>query len=98
MPEVGFEPTHPKIIELKSTALDHSAIQAYLLYSSYNIIYLFIYFYYHIIIILLLSYYYHIIIIILLLILLFIYDDKNKYINAFSSYDNDIYISYNNNK
>ena len=29
MPEVGFEPTHPKIIELKSTALDHSAIQAY---------------------------------------------------------------------
>ena len=28
MPEVGFEPTHPKIIELKSTALDRSAIQA----------------------------------------------------------------------
>ena len=32
MPEVGFEPTHPKITELKSAALDHSAIQAYLLY------------------------------------------------------------------
>ena len=30
MPDVGFEPTHPKIIELKSTALDHSANQAYL--------------------------------------------------------------------
>ncbi len=29
MPEVGFEPTHPKITELKSAALDHSAIQAY---------------------------------------------------------------------
>ena len=28
LPEVGFEPTHPKIIELKSTALDRSAIQA----------------------------------------------------------------------
>ncbi len=25
---VGFEPTHPKITELKSAALDHSAIQA----------------------------------------------------------------------
>ena len=31
VPEVGFEPTHPKIIELKSTALDHSAIQAHML-------------------------------------------------------------------
>ena len=29
MPGVGFEPTHPKITELKSAALDHSAIQAY---------------------------------------------------------------------
>ena len=29
MPEVGFEPTHPKITELKSAALDHSAIQAH---------------------------------------------------------------------
>ena len=29
--EVGFEPTHPEIIELKSTALDHSATQAILL-------------------------------------------------------------------
>ena len=29
LPEVGFEPTHPKIIELKSTALDRSAIQAF---------------------------------------------------------------------
>ena len=29
MPEVGFEPTHPKITELKSAALDHSAIQAF---------------------------------------------------------------------
>ena len=28
VPEVGFEPTHPKITELKSAALDHSAIQA----------------------------------------------------------------------
>lgn len=26
--EVGFEPTHPKITELKSAALDHSATQA----------------------------------------------------------------------
>ena len=25
---VGFEPTHPKIVDLKSTALDHSAIDA----------------------------------------------------------------------
>ena len=25
MTAVGFEPTHPKIVELKSTALDHSA-------------------------------------------------------------------------
>ena len=31
MPEVGFEPTHPKITELKSAALDRSAIQAQLL-------------------------------------------------------------------
>ena len=29
MPEVGFEPTHPKITELKSAALDRSAIQAH---------------------------------------------------------------------
>ena len=29
MPEVGFEPTPTNRIELKSTALDHSAIQAY---------------------------------------------------------------------
>ena len=28
MPEAGFEPAHPKITELKSAALDHSAIQA----------------------------------------------------------------------
>ena len=28
MLEVGFEPTHPKITELESAALDHSAIQA----------------------------------------------------------------------
>ena len=28
MPGVGFEPTHPKITELKSAALDRSAIQA----------------------------------------------------------------------
>ena len=26
--QLGFEPTHPKITELKSAALDHSAIQA----------------------------------------------------------------------
>ena len=25
MTPVGFEPTHPKIVELESTALDHSA-------------------------------------------------------------------------
>ena len=31
VPEVGFEPTHPKITELKSAALDHSAIQAVVL-------------------------------------------------------------------
>ena len=29
MPEVGFEPTPTNRIELKSTALDHSAIQAH---------------------------------------------------------------------
>jgi hypothetical protein len=28
MQEVGFEPTHPEINELKSFALDHSAILA----------------------------------------------------------------------
>ena len=28
MVRVGFEPTHPKIVDLKSTALDHSAIDA----------------------------------------------------------------------
>ena len=28
LPEVGFEPTPTNRIELKSTALDHSAIQA----------------------------------------------------------------------
>ncbi len=44
MPEVGFEPTHPKIIELKSTALDHSAIDAY------NILDIILYYYYIIII------------------------------------------------
>lgn len=27
MGEVGFEPTHPKITDLKSVALDHSAIR-----------------------------------------------------------------------
>ena len=32
MLEVGFEPTNPKITELKSAALDPSAIQAILLY------------------------------------------------------------------
>ena len=26
MDQVGFEPTHPEIVGLKSTALDHSAI------------------------------------------------------------------------
>ena len=26
---VGFEPTHPKILELESSALDRSAIQAW---------------------------------------------------------------------
>ena len=31
MPEVGFEPTPTNRIELKSTALDHSAIQALLM-------------------------------------------------------------------
>ena len=31
LPEVGFEPTPTNRIELKSTALDHSAIQAYYL-------------------------------------------------------------------
>ena len=30
--EVGFEPTPPKRMELKSTALDHSAIQATILF------------------------------------------------------------------
>ena len=29
LPEVGFEPTLPKKTELKSAALDHSAIQAH---------------------------------------------------------------------
>ena len=31
MPGVGFEPTHPEITELKSAALDHSAIQAHII-------------------------------------------------------------------
>ena len=35
MPEVGFEPTPTNRIELKSTALDHSAIQA-VLYNHMN--------------------------------------------------------------
>ena len=29
---VGFEPTHPKITELESVALDHSATSAYYIY------------------------------------------------------------------
>ena len=33
---VGFEPTHPKILELESSALDRSAIQATLVFSSYR--------------------------------------------------------------
>ncbi len=33
VPGVGFEPTHPKIIELKSSALELSAIRAYVLCS-----------------------------------------------------------------
>ena len=37
VPEVGFEPTHPKITELKSAALDRSAIQAYCVYGRENI-------------------------------------------------------------
>ena len=36
MPEVGFEPTPTNRIELKSTALDHSAIQA----CNVNLVYL----------------------------------------------------------
>lgn len=28
MREAGFEPAHPEIVGLKSTALDHSAIRA----------------------------------------------------------------------
>ena len=31
MVSAGFEPAHPKIVELESTALDHSAIAPYLL-------------------------------------------------------------------
>ena len=33
---VGFEPTHPKIVELESTALDHSAKPSMLRYSSHK--------------------------------------------------------------
>ena len=29
MREAGFEPAHPEIVGLKSTALDHSAIRAH---------------------------------------------------------------------
>ncbi len=47
LPEVGFEPTHPKITELKSAALDHSAMLTYLLF--YYYIY-YIYILYHMII------------------------------------------------
>jgi hypothetical protein len=48
MQRVGIEPTHPEIVGLKSTALDHSAIPALVLI---NIIrnkslYCFYYFYY----------------------------------------------------
>ena len=34
MTAVGFEPTHPKIVELESTALDHSATLSCLLRST----------------------------------------------------------------
>ena len=37
MPDVGFEPTPLTRIELKSTALDHSANQAYVIYDSRGI-------------------------------------------------------------
>ena len=37
LPEVGFEPTHPEITELKSAALDRSAIQAWLCIASKKI-------------------------------------------------------------
>ena len=33
---VGFEPTHREILELESSALDRSAIQATLVFSSYR--------------------------------------------------------------
>ena len=39
MPEVGFEPTPTNRIELKSTALDHSAIQAFVLRDDKKYIY-----------------------------------------------------------
>ena len=41
MPEVGFEPTPTNRIELKSTALDHSAIQAYESIPSYECVYIY---------------------------------------------------------
>ena len=35
MTPVGFEPTHPKIVELESTALDHSAKVSIQLFGSH---------------------------------------------------------------
>ena len=32
MREAGFEPAHPEIVGLKSTALDHSAIRATIIF------------------------------------------------------------------
>ena len=45
MPTVGFEPTHPEILGLKSNALNHSAISAIFHLPLYYNIYFFKYFF-----------------------------------------------------
>ena len=39
MTPAGFEPAHPKITELESVALDHSATMSYLVITILNVIY-----------------------------------------------------------
>ena len=40
MTEAGFEPAHPKITELESAALDHSAIQSSQITEEKNILFI----------------------------------------------------------
>ncbi len=48
MREAGFEPAHPEIVGLKSTALDHSAIRAHtILFTLFLFLLLLFYFYFY---------------------------------------------------